>query len=66
MSGLGTLVPEGPCCVFYTTKHQVYLGLTFVVFCCYSNLISHIHKHTHTNKHSTLWGQLNDTPTCIN
>ena len=25
---LGTLVPEGPWCVFYATRHQVYWGLT--------------------------------------
>ena len=28
MSSLGTLVPEGPWCVFYATKRQVYWGLT--------------------------------------
>ena len=24
MSSLGTIVPEGPCCVFYVTKRQLY------------------------------------------
>ena len=38
---LGNFVPGRPCCVFYATRHQVYWGLTHVVFCCYSNLISH-------------------------
>ena len=34
MSSLGTLVTEGPCCVFYATRHQVSWGLTHnVVFC---------------------------------
>ena len=28
LSSLGTLVPEGPCCVFYVTRHQVYRGMT--------------------------------------
>ena len=28
MSSLGTMVPEGPWCVFYATRHQVYWGLT--------------------------------------
>ena len=34
MSSLGTLVPEEPCCVFYTTRHQIYGDLTHnEVFC---------------------------------
>ena len=42
MLSLSTLVPEGPCCVFYATRHQVYWGMTHnVVFCWYSDLISH-------------------------
>ena len=47
MSSLGTLVSKEPWCVFYATRHQVYWGLThYVVFCWYSDLISHIRKHT--------------------
>ena len=55
MSSVVTLVPEAPWCVFYaTTRHQVYWGLpNNVIFCWYSDLIS----HTHTNTHSTLRGQ---------
>ena len=58
MSSLGTIVLEGPWCVFYATRHQIYLGLTRnVVFYWYSDLISHdthdTHMHAHT--HSTLW-----------
>ena len=49
MSSLGTLVPEGPWCMFYATRCQVYLGLTHsVVFYWYSDLTSQTHKHTHT------------------
>ena len=52
MSSLGTLVPEGPGCVFHATKHQVYRSLTQnVVFHWYSDLISN------TNTHNTLRGQ---------
>ena len=44
---LGTLVPEGPWCVFYATRHQVYWGLKHnVLFCWYSNLISHTQTQT--------------------
>ena len=28
MSSLGTLVPEEHCCVCYTTRYQIYWGLT--------------------------------------
>ena len=50
MSSLGALVPEGPWYVFYTTRYQVYWGLTCnVVFYWYSDLILHTHTHTHTN-----------------
>ena len=51
-SNLGTLVPEGPWCVFYATRCQLYWVLTRnVVFYWYSDLISHTLKHTlkHTN-----------------
>ena len=52
MSNLGTLVPEGPWCVFYATRCQLYWVLTRnVVFYWYSDLISHTLKHAlkHTN-----------------
>ena len=41
LSNLGILVPVGPFCMFYVTRCQVYWGLTHVVFCQYSDLISH-------------------------
>ena len=54
MSSVGTLVPEGPWCVFYATKCHVYWGLTHnVVFYLYSNLIS----FRHTKMHSKLRSQ---------
>ena len=59
ISSLSTLVTEGPWCVFYT-RHDLYWGLTHnVVFCWYSDLISHTqtHTHTHTNIHKTLRGK---------
>ena len=37
ISSLGIAVPEGPCCVFYATKHQVYWGLTW-----YKTLCTHL------------------------
>ena len=47
------LVPEGTWCVFYATRHQVYRGLIDnVVFCWYSNLISHTQTHAHTKRHT--------------
>ena len=47
MSSLGTLLPGVPWCVFYAKRHQLYWGLTYnVVFCWYSDLISHKHIHT--------------------
>ena len=56
MLSLGILVPEGPWCVFYVTRHQMYWGLTHnAVFCWYSDLISHTKRHTTT--HSTFRGQ---------
>ena len=60
------LVPEGTWCVFYATRHQVYGGLTHnVVFCWYSNLISHTQTHAHTKTNNTLKGQLTYTSTLI-
>ena len=37
-------------CVFCARSCQVYLGLIHVVFCWYSDLISHTQVHTHTHK----------------
>ena len=55
MSSLGTAVPEGPWCVFFATRHQVYWGMnsfvrivTSCVFYLYSDLISHTQTHKHT------------------
>ena len=43
------ILPEGPSCMFYATRWQVYLGLKYMVFYWYSDLISHTHTHTHTH-----------------
>ena len=51
MSSFGTLVPEGPWCVFYATRHQVYWGLAHLIFYWCSDLITH--THTYTKIHST-------------
>ena len=48
ISNLGTSVPEGPWCVFYATKRQVYWGLTHMIFCWHSDDITHIQTHRHT------------------
>ena len=48
MPSLVTLVSEGPWCVFYATRSQVYWGLTHVVFYWYSDLISHTQTHKYT------------------
>ena len=54
MQSLGTLLPEGPWCVFYAfyaTRHQAYWGLAHnVIFYWYSDLISHTCKHTHSTR----------------
>ena len=47
MSSLGTLVPEGPWCVFYARRHQVYWGLKIMPF---ANTF--IWYHTHGNTHT--------------
>ena len=53
MLNLGTLVQEGPCCVFYVTRHQLYWGLTCMVFCWCSNLVSqHTNTHIQHTKHT--------------
>ena len=45
MSSLGTLVPEGPWCLFYATRRQIYRSLTHnVVFYWYSDLISNTYN----------------------
>ena len=59
MLSLGTIVPEGPWCVFYATRHEVYWGLIYnMVFYWYPDLISHkrtqhtqrpVYQHTHIN-----------------
>ena len=52
MSSLGTLVPEGPWCVFYATKCQVYWGLTHnvVLLLILWFDITHTNTHTHTQR----------------
>ena len=48
----------GSWCMFYATRCQVYWVLTCdVVFCWYSNLISHTQTHMHKDTHSPLRGQ---------
>ena len=50
MSSLDTLLAEGPWCVFYATRCQVYWGLTQCGFLLVlSFYISHTHTHTHTH-----------------
>ena len=59
------LVPEGSWCVFYATTYQVYWGLSHnVVFCWYFNLISHTHKHTHTERYTAHSGASRHTHPC--
>ena len=48
MSNLSTLV-EGPWCVTYATRCQVYWGLTHVIFFWYSALIPHTQDNTDRN-----------------
>ena len=56
MLSLGALVPEGPWCVFYTTRREVYWGLTYnVAFYWYSDLISYTHKHTQHTQRPVDW-----------
>ena len=47
MLSLGTLVPEGPWCVVYVTRRQVYWGLTHNVVFTGTLIWYHTHKHTH-------------------
>ena len=59
MSSLSTLVPEGPWCVFYLTRCQVYQGLANnMVFYWYSDLIS---PHTNTQTHTVHSGASRQT-----
>ena len=46
MSSLGNLVLEGPRCVFYALRRQVYCRI-----CWYFYLISYKHQHTQTQRH---------------
>ena len=50
MSSLGSLVPEGPWCVFYAIRHQAYWGLTHTIQVKY--IWYHTHKHTNTQTHT--------------
>ena len=55
---LCTVVPEGPLCVFYVTRCQIYWGLTHnVVLYWYSDLISHTqtYKRTHHTQGPVDW-----------
>ena len=55
ISNLGTSVPEGPWYVFYATRHQVYSGLTHVIFCWYSGMISDTQIHKQTDTQHSQW-----------
>ena len=47
MSSFGTIVPEGPCYVFYVARHHGYWGLTFNVFLLVLWFdITHTYKNT--------------------
>ena len=55
MSILGTLVPEGPWCVFPATRRQVYWGLTHnLVYYRYSDFVI-THKHTQLTQGPVDW-----------
>ena len=57
--GICTCQFLGPWCVFYATRCQIYRALTHnVVFCWYSNLISHTNKHAHKDTQHTLASRL--------
>ena len=56
LSSLGTLVPEGPCCVFYVTRHQVYWGMTRNMVFAFSQI--YYNTHTQTKTCNTLRGQI--------
>ena len=48
MSSLGTLVPEGPSCVFYA-RCVKFIEIWLVRLFAGADLISHTHTHTHTH-----------------
>ena len=54
MPSLGTLVPEGPWCVFYSTRRQVYWGLAHIVV--FDLLIFFNITHRQTLKHTAYSG----------
>ena len=49
MSSLGSLVPDGPGCVFYAIRHHVYFGLTHTIYVTFIWYDTHKHKNTHTH-----------------
>ena len=51
MSSLGTLVPEGPCCVFYATRRQVRSDTScgFLLVLWFN--ITHTRTHARTHAH---------------
>ena len=53
MSILGTLVPEGPWCVFHATRHHLHWGHT--------HTHTHTHAHTHTHTTHSVTSRLNHT-----
>ena len=57
MSSLGTLVPEGPWCVFYATRCQVYWGLAHnvVLLLILWFDITHTNTHTYTKTQYTFF-----------
>ena len=56
MFSLGTFAPDGLWWVFYARRRQVHWALTNnVVFCRYSNLISHTYTHKDTLRHTAHW-----------
>ena len=48
MPSLSTLVPEGPWCVFYSTRRQVYWGLAHIVVFYLLIFFNITHKHSNT------------------
>ena len=54
MSRLDTLVPDGPWSLFYTTRCQVYWGVTQIVFLVVLWFdITYTNTHTPTQRHTT-------------
>ena len=52
ISNLCTLAPEGPCCVFYATRHDVYWDLTY---CSFLQIpwFDITHTNTYMQRHTT-------------